>query len=82
LKDGRDERGVLREALAVFLRTHGFARTSAARQLKLQQLREQLGSRRRWQAAQLVLDPGSLACLPGRLEALKGRLYLPGQRQR
>ena len=30
----------------------------------------------------MVLDPGSLARPPGRLEALVGRLDLPGQRQR
>jgi hypothetical protein len=44
-KDGPDERGVLREALAILLRTHGFARAAAAGKLQLQQLGEQHGPR-------------------------------------
>ena len=38
--------------------------------------------REAWEAAQVVLDRGAPAGLPGRREALVGRLHLPGQRQR
>ena len=42
------ERDVLREALPVFLRAHGFARAAAPGQLQLQQLGEQHHPRRPW----------------------------------
>jgi hypothetical protein len=69
---------VLREALPEFVRTHGFARAAAVGQLQFQQLAEQRRPRRLWQAGQVILGGQSLACPPGRREALIGRLHLPG----